>query len=212
MQKQSRPRKIWTKERLIEAMLLWKEEFGRQPMATDWLTHLVKGYPSVTPVQAEFGSWTNGCRAAGLHVNEPLKKSTLPLEPRSLEHCLKLLVKYQRDGVAPAPIKPLQEQFANHGLTWLQACEQVGLRPWTPRNSTKKKEKRPKHSFDWDEAIRLYDLGRGASFDALATRYGVAPQTIRTVVIPGERERKLKKDRWRRDQRRKEKERARTKV
>lgn len=73
----------WTRERILAAIHEWVEEYGRRPVATDWLRQVegslgqyVKAprsqwvgsrrWPPVSSVQREFGSWANALEAAGL--------------------------------------------------------------------------------------------------------------------------------------------------
>lgn len=204
----------WTKQRVTEAMFRWKREFGIQPMADDWLHALPRGYPSAAAVRREFGNWSNACQELGLCLNERLKPSKLEMEPRTLEQCLELIDKYSINGVAPPIIKPLRRHFANHELTWIEACDLAGLKPWTPthRRDHKGKEKpakRPRFKFDHEEARRLYNYGQGSGIEAMAKKFGVSEQAIRYAVVPGEKER-MQRAGARNHQRRREMESART--
>lgn len=59
----------WTPERMIADLKRWNLIYGRPPKAQEWLQLPPSGgdreWPNVESLQREFGSWSNGLRAAG---------------------------------------------------------------------------------------------------------------------------------------------------
>ena len=73
----------WTRERIIEAMQAWAREHGRSPTSMAWHVAKYPLYPSYKTVGDMFGSFADGCVAAGLEKprrgwkSKSLKKNRL---------------------------------------------------------------------------------------------------------------------------------------
>jgi hypothetical protein len=65
--------RYWTRPRIIEAIQLWAEQNdGKPPKSQVWLALPASaGWPAVSNVQEEFGTWADGIRAAGLEPHAP---------------------------------------------------------------------------------------------------------------------------------------------
>lgn len=75
----ARPKKYWTRERIIEAICEWVAEYGEPPTAMQWSPSQARRaglgwmaerwesgeWPVLTTVQKAFGSWNAGIAAAG---------------------------------------------------------------------------------------------------------------------------------------------------
>lgn len=67
----SRPESPWTRENIVEALLLWAELYGRSPRSRDWITTTMpeparsQAWPNANDVVRLFGSWNAGLLAAG---------------------------------------------------------------------------------------------------------------------------------------------------
>lgn len=65
---QTHEQRYWTKQRVLDAIHRYTKTNGRPPVASDWLTNNGQhqdGYPYVSTVTREFGSWANAIEAAG---------------------------------------------------------------------------------------------------------------------------------------------------
>ena len=62
----------WSAERVVERIQRWVVEVGSPPSVSDWVSSVGGDWPTVSTVQARFGSWSGGLRAAGF---EPYGKN-----------------------------------------------------------------------------------------------------------------------------------------
>ena len=69
--------RYWTKERILEAVHRFAEEYGRQPTSTEWLAARDCEKPEWAPytgtVLGEFGSWAAAMHAAGFESRVGIK-------------------------------------------------------------------------------------------------------------------------------------------
>jgi hypothetical protein len=58
-------RRVWTRERISEAVRRWQRETGRSPRRSDW-QHAADWHPAASTVYRVAGSWQRALEAAGL--------------------------------------------------------------------------------------------------------------------------------------------------
>lgn len=78
------PNGFWTRERIVEAVILWNDRYGAPPTAFDWNAAWARKHndsraldflwPWIGTVQNKFGSWNAAIAAAGFSTREPGKR------------------------------------------------------------------------------------------------------------------------------------------
>lgn len=152
VRKQREERK-WTPERIIACFRRWNEIHGKPPAASDWLYYNSgvgdREWPHVACVQREFGTWSNGMRAAGFdprpigHYDRTDPEYTAKITRWPKEQILQLMREWEamygrapraRDwkdfsATRPLPGYPSETTVRKKFGTWDAAVRAAGLNP-----------------------------------------------------------------------------------
>jgi hypothetical protein len=63
-------RRVWTRERIVEAVRRWERETGQPPRRSDW-QRAADWHPAASTVYRTMGSWRAALRAAGIKASRP---------------------------------------------------------------------------------------------------------------------------------------------